>query len=65
MRARRSACPGAAPKRFAIYTRKWPTRGRELGFKSLDAQRESCLAYIQQQPGWVLVESSKRLCRSP
>jgi site-specific DNA recombinase len=39
---RRSAC--------AIYTRKSTTMGLEQEFNSLDAQRESCLAYIQRQP---------------
>jgi site-specific DNA recombinase len=30
--------------------------GLEQEFNSLDAQRESCLAYIQRQPGWKLVD---------
>jgi DNA invertase Pin-like site-specific DNA recombinase/prefoldin subunit 5 len=32
--------------------------GLEQDFNSLDSQREACLAYIQQQPGWILVEKS-------
>jgi DNA invertase Pin-like site-specific DNA recombinase len=29
--------------------------GLQQDFNSLDAQREACLAYVQRQPGWVLV----------
>jgi site-specific DNA recombinase len=43
-------------KRCAIYTRKSTTMGLEQEFNSLDAQRESGLAYIQRQPGWTLVD---------
>ena len=43
-------------RRAAIYTRKSTTMGLEQEFNSLDAQRESCLAYIQRQPGWKLVD---------
>lgn len=43
-------------RRVAIYTRKSTTMGLEQEFNSLDAQRESCLAYIQRQPGWKLVD---------
>ena len=43
-------------KRVAIYTRKSTTMGLEQEFNSLDSQRESCLAYIQRQPGWKLVD---------
>jgi site-specific DNA recombinase len=46
----------ADTKRCAIYARVSTTMGLEQDFNSLDAQREACLAYIQQQPGWVLVE---------
>ena len=42
--------------RCAIYTRKSTTMGLEQEFNSLDSQRESCLAYIQRQPGWRLVD---------
>ncbi len=38
-------------RRVAIYTRKSTTMGLEQEFNSLDSQRESCLAYIQRQPG--------------
>ncbi len=51
--------PSPAPqetKRAAIYTRKSTTMGLEQSFNSLDAQYESCLAYIQRQQGWKLVE---------
>ena len=43
-------------RRVAIYTRKSTTMGLEQEFNSLDSQRESCLAYIQRQPGWKLVD---------
>jgi site-specific DNA recombinase len=38
----------------AIYTRKSSEEGLEQAFNSLDAQRESCLSYIQSQKheGW-------------
>jgi hypothetical protein len=39
----------AVVRRCAIYTRKSTTRGLEQDFNSLDAQRESCAAYIQSQ----------------
>ena len=43
--------------RCAIYTRKSTDEGLEKEFNSLDAQRESCEAYIasQRSEGWVLV----------
>jgi DNA invertase Pin-like site-specific DNA recombinase len=43
--------------RCAIYTRKSSEEGLEMEFNSLDAQRESCEAYItsQKAEGWVLV----------
>src|ERR1700704_6303109 len=43
--------------RCAIYTRKSTEEGLEMEFNSLDAQRESCEAYIasQQAEGWLLV----------
>lgn len=43
-------------KRCAVYTRKSTAIGLEQEFNSLDAQRESALAYIQRQPGWKLVD---------
>src|SRR5215204_3199730 len=43
--------------RCAVYTRKSSEEGLEQEFNSLDAQRESCEAYIvsQRAEGWVLV----------
>lgn len=40
--------------RCAIYTRKSSEEGLQMEFNSLDAQRESCLAYIESQKseGW-------------
>jgi DNA invertase Pin-like site-specific DNA recombinase len=45
--------------RCAIYTRKSTEEGLEQAFNSLDAQRESAVAYIQSQKhmGWTLVET--------
>ena len=52
----------AAPKpirklRCAVYTRKSTEEGLEMEFNNLDAQRESCEAYVasQKAEGWVLV----------
>ena len=44
----------------AIYTRKSSEEGLEQDFNSLDAQRESCAAYIlsQKTQGWVAVPTS-------
>jgi len=41
-------------KRCAIYTRKSSEEGLDQAFNSLDAQRESCEAYIKSQKseGW-------------
>ena len=54
--------PAARPaklrkRRCAVYTRKSTDEGLEKEFNSLDAQRESCEAYIasQRSEGWVLV----------
>jgi DNA invertase Pin-like site-specific DNA recombinase len=54
--------PAATPaklrkRRCAVYTRKSTDEGLEKEFNSLDAQRESCEAYIasQRSEGWVLV----------
>jgi DNA invertase Pin-like site-specific DNA recombinase len=43
--------------RCAVYTRKSSEEGMEQEFNSLDAQRESCEAYIasQRSEGWLLV----------
>ena len=43
--------------RCAVYTRKSSEEGLEQEFNSLDAQRESCEAYIasQRSEGWVPV----------
>ena len=46
----------AETKRCAIYTRKSTSAGLEQEFNSLDAQREACIAYIQRQEGWTLVD---------
>ena len=47
----------ARKRRCAVYTRKSTEEGLEMEFNSLDAQRESCEAYIasQRAEGWVLV----------
>ncbi|MBF0453673.1 MAG: recombinase family protein [Magnetococcales bacterium] len=44
--------------RCAVYTRKSTEEGLDQEFNSLDAQRESCEAYIasQKQEGWVLIQ---------
>src|SRR3546814_16554750 len=41
--------------RCAVYTRKSSEEGLDMEFNSLDAQRESCEAYIasQRAEGWV------------
>ncbi|MBI2717208.1 MAG: recombinase family protein [Rhizobiales bacterium] len=43
--------------RCAVYTRKSSEEGLDMEFNSLDAQRESCEAYVasQKAEGWVLV----------
>jgi len=43
--------------RCAVYTRKSTEEGLDMDFNSLDAQRESCEAYIasQRAEGWLLV----------
>jgi site-specific DNA recombinase len=49
---------GLAKKaRCAVYTRKSTEEGLDMDFNSLDAQRESCGAYIasQRAEGWLLV----------
>lgn len=44
-------------RRCAVYTRKSTEEGLDMEFNSLDAQRESCEAYVasQRTEGWVLV----------
>jgi site-specific DNA recombinase len=43
--------------RCAVYTRKSTEEGLDMEFSSLDAQRESCEAYVasQKTEGWLLV----------
>src|ERR1700753_2829456 len=45
------------PIRCAVYTRKSTEHNLDLEFNSLDAQRESCEAYIKSQmhEGWRLI----------
>jgi site-specific DNA recombinase len=45
-------------KRCAIYTRKSTEEGLDQEFNSLDAQYESCLAYItsQKAEGWIPIK---------
>ena len=42
--------------RCAVYTRKSSEEGLDMDFNSLDAQRESCEAYVasQRAEGWAL-----------
>ena len=58
-RAQSTAAPAPAVRkvRAAAYTRKSTDEGLDQEFNSLDAQRESCEAYItsQRAEGWVLV----------
>ena len=46
-------------KNCAIYTRKSSDEGLDSDFNTLDAQRESCEAYItsQKAEGWCLVKT--------
>ncbi len=48
-----------ATRHCAVYTRKSSEEGLEQDFNSLDAQKESCLAYIasQKAEGWQAVET--------
>lgn len=55
---RKSKPAPSEAKRCAVYTRKSTAAGLEMEFNSLDAQRESCVSYVQRQPGWVLVDES-------
>ena len=43
-------------KLCAVYTRKSTSAGLDQDFNSLDAQRDSCVGYIQRQAGWTLVD---------
>jgi site-specific DNA recombinase len=49
--------PLVLKRRCAVYTRKSNEEGLQQEFNSLDAQRESCEAYVMSQKGvgWVLV----------
>jgi site-specific DNA recombinase len=49
--------PPTRKLRCAVYTRKSSEEGLEQEFNSLDAQRESCEAYVvsQRAEGWLLV----------
>jgi len=53
----RTAQRKAAVARCAVYTRKSSEEGLEQAFNSLDAQRETCEAYIlsQKHEGWVVL----------
>ena len=53
-----SAGPPPRKVRCAIYTRKSSEEGLEREFNSLQAQRESCLAYIasQRHEGWLALQ---------
>jgi DNA invertase Pin-like site-specific DNA recombinase len=44
--------------RCAVYTRKSTEEGLDMDFNSLDAQRESCEAYVasQRPEGWILLQ---------
>src|SRR2546426_1435758 len=44
-----------APVRCAVYCRKSTDENLDSAFNSLDAQRESCLAYVasQKHQGWI------------
>jgi site-specific DNA recombinase len=58
MTRKESATPSPLQKlRCAIYARKSSEEGLEMGFNSLEAQREACEAYIisQRGEGWILV----------
>jgi len=57
MRAASPAPATVRKLRCAVYTRKSSEEGLDMEFNSVDAQRESCEAYIasQRAEGWVLV----------
>src|SRR5256885_3617713 len=52
-----SPSPPKPRLRCAVYTRKSSEEGLEMEFNSLEAQRESCEAYVasQKAEGWLLV----------
>jgi len=58
MKAAKNGVQKSAPEtnRCAVYTRKSTSAGLEQDFNSLDAQRDSCVGYIQRQTGWTLVD---------
>src|SRR5215475_7568905 len=49
--------PAVRKVRCAVYTRKSSEEGLDMDFNSLDAQRESCEAYIasQKAEGWTFM----------
>src|SRR6266516_5613603 len=58
MTRKQTAAPSPRQKlRCAVYTRKSSEEGLEMEFNSLEAQRESCQAYVasQRAEGWLLV----------
>lgn len=58
MTRKQSTPPAPLQKlRCAVYTRKSSEEGLEMEFNSLEAQRESCEAYVasQRAEGWLLV----------
>src|SRR3954454_15045034 len=58
MTRKQPATPSPLRKlRCAVYTRKSSEEGLEMEFNSLEAQRESCEAYVasHRAEGWVLV----------
>jgi site-specific DNA recombinase len=57
MTSKQTAPPAPLKLRCAVYTRKSSEEGLEMEFNSLEAQRESCEAYIvsQRAEGWLLV----------
>jgi site-specific DNA recombinase len=58
MTRKQPARPSPSQKlRCAVYTRKSSEEGLEMEFNSLEAQRESCEAYVasQRAEGWLLV----------
>ncbi len=63
MTARQKTAPAATTpvRRCAIYTRKSTSAGLEMDFNSLDAQREACERYIQNQDilGWKVIAEKR------
>lgn len=52
----RSSSAEPPARRCAIYTRKSTAAGLEQEFNSLDAQREACIAYVERQTGWTVID---------